>query len=121
MATETESTGTKSGLHAKGFIALLVACAMSSGARVGSPPTFGLPGQHETDGPNWFLNQLEHEHAYPEAPSHPYVRTTARAKAYRAFQNARRGDDRRGERSGTPCTPTRARSCARRDETVPPD
>jgi len=100
MATQAESTSTKSGLHARGFIALLVAGAMSSGARGGSPPTFGLPGQQETEGPNWFLNELEHEHAYPEAPSHPYVRTTARAKAYKAFQDARKGDD-RGGRSGT--------------------
>ena len=100
MATKTESTGTKSALQAHELVALFVAGSMSFGARGGAPATFGFPGEHEEDGPNWFLIQLEHEHAYPEAPSHPYVRTTAREKAHRAFEDARKNDDRRG-RFGT--------------------
>lgn len=49
---------------------------------------------------NWFLNELEYEHAYPAAPSHPYVRTIARGKAYKAFHDIRSSDLGRG-RGGT--------------------
>src|SRR3954468_4127743 len=96
MGSETESSSKNSSPHAKAFLALLAAGAMSSGARPGSPQTFGFPGEEGTEGPDWFLTQLEHEHAYPETPSHPYVRTTARGKALKAFQDIRRDDDGRG-------------------------
>jgi hypothetical protein len=102
MATATESTRTKSGLRATAFTftALLVVGAVVSGANAGPPPTFADSGHAENRRPHWFLHELEYEHAYPEAPSHPYVRTIARANAYRAFQDVRDGDRGHG-RAGT--------------------
>jgi hypothetical protein len=56
-----------------------------------------ISGQHaQTRTPNRFLRELEFEHAYPADPSHPYVRTTARAKAFQAFDDARSVDEGHG-------------------------
>jgi hypothetical protein len=71
---------------------------------VAKPPRPGASavsgGHTEGRSPNRFLNELAYEHAYPEAPSHPYVRTIAPAKAYKAFQDVRSGDMGHG-RAGT--------------------
>src|SRR5437879_5673472 len=104
MATATESTRTKAALRANAFTftALLVVGGTLSAASAGPPPSaLALPGRYAEGGrPNRFLNELEYEHAYPAAPSHPYVRTVARAKAYQAFQDVRWGDMGHG-RAGT--------------------
>ncbi|HWS70143.1 MAG TPA: hypothetical protein VN325_45860 [Steroidobacteraceae bacterium] len=70
-------------------------------------PAGPLPGAHgvvsqrtEAGRPNQFLNNVDFEHAYPAAPGHPYVRTTARRVAYQAFSNIRASDAGHG-RAGT--------------------
>jgi hypothetical protein len=70
-------------------------------------PAGPLPGAHgvvseraEGGRPNQFLNNIDFEHAYPAAPSHPYVRTTARRVAYQAFSDIRASDVGHG-RAGT--------------------
>src|SRR5206468_2729691 len=70
---------------------LLLICVSSPGTgaatKVGE---FDFSEQHEAgDTPNRFLNELAYEHAYPAQPTHPYVRTIGRAKAYKAFQDVR--------------------------------
>ena len=104
MATATEPTRAKPALRAKAFTftALLVVGATLSVANAGPPPSaLAVSGQQpEGRRPNRFLNELEYEHAYPEAPSHPYVRTIARDKAYKAFEDVRSGDGGHG-RAGT--------------------
>src|SRR6266436_4827972 len=92
MATAAESTPIKSASRANAFTftALVLVGATLSGANAGPPlAASAVSGQHK---PNRFLNELEYEHAYPAAPSHPYVRTIARAKAFEAFQDVRSGD-----------------------------
>jgi hypothetical protein len=100
MATAAESTPIKSASRANAFTftALVLVGATLSGANAGPPlAASAVSGQHK---PNRFLNELEYEHAYPAAPSHPYVRTIARAKAFEAFQDVRSGDRGHG-RGGT--------------------
>src|SRR5437773_4146196 len=79
--------------HAGTFMltALLLLCVSSPGTgaatKVGE---FEFSDQHEAgDSPNRFLNELLYEHAYPAQPTDPYVRTVARAKAFKAFQDVR--------------------------------
>ncbi len=100
MATAAESTPIKSASRANAFTftALVLVGATLSAANAGPPlAASAVSGQHK---PNRFLNELEYEHAYPAAPSHPYVRTIARAKAFEAFQDVRSGDRGHG-RGGT--------------------
>ena len=97
MATDPECTRMKSGIPAAALTALLIASAVVSGAKAASPLTD--VGKQQSRGPHWFLHQLEYEHAYPEAPTHPYVRTIARAKSYKAFHDVRDLDEGHG-RSG---------------------
>ena len=100
MATAAESTPIKSASRANAFTftALVLVGATLSAANAGPPlAASAVSGQHK---PNRFLNELEYEHAYPAAPSHPYVRTIARAKAFEAFQGVRSGDRGHG-RGGT--------------------
>jgi hypothetical protein len=53
-------------------------------------PASAVVRHHAENGsPNRFLNELAYEHAYPAAPSHPYLRTIAPIKAHNAFQNIR--------------------------------
>ena len=73
------------------FVALAIPDRLA--AKPPQPGASAVSGQHTEGGsPNRFLNEIAYEHAYPEAPSHPYVRTIARAKAYKAFQDVRDGD-----------------------------
>lgn len=85
-------------------ITLLVVLAIPDrlAAQSPRPGTPAVVSRQHTQGrsPNRFLNELAYEHAYPEAPSHPYVRTIAPAKAYKAFQDVRSGDMGHG-RAGT--------------------
>jgi hypothetical protein len=85
------------------FSSLLIVPALSW-----AQPVDPLPGAHgivkserdEGERPNKFLNSIDFEHAYPATPNHPYVRTTARGVAYRAFIGIRTSDAGHG-RAGT--------------------
>jgi len=62
-------------------------------AKPPQPGPSAISGKHTAGrSPNQFLNELAYEHAYPAAPSHPYVRTIAPAKAYEAFKHIRSGN-----------------------------
>jgi len=76
----------------------LIVATLTSAQSIGPlPGAAAVSGRHaQVRRPNRFLNELEFEHAYPAAPSHPYVRTIARAKAFRAFSDIRLGDEGHG-------------------------
>jgi len=62
-------------------------------AKLPQPGASVVFGRHTEGGsPNRFLNEIAYEHAYPAAPSHPYVRTIAPAKAFKAFKDVRSRD-----------------------------
>src|SRR5437868_15459973 len=62
-------------------------------AKPPQPGASAISRQHTAGrSPNQFLNELAYEHAYPAAPSHPYVRTIAPGKAFEAFKKIRSGN-----------------------------
>lgn len=109
---------------------LLLFSGLVAGQRLKStPPAIGAPANPNNQSTafgrlrggsarNWFLNELEYEHAYPAAPSHPYLRTIARGRAYKAFQDIRSSDLGRG-RAGTWRTVGPSTVLSQIDPTIP--